>query len=166
MSEIAIEEQVEPLDPEKLDDYCEAAASVVEELGSFLGSHHAELVKCHIKIHGTGGTMAMPLAHQDPKYAASIHNLKNACDAFCNVMRDNRWPETTPNYYSNGCLGNTRRQNGLPCQRSRSAAIATDATITPSAIQSQDGISTASKKQPERKSKKGHHQDQHRRHDE
>jgi hypothetical protein len=53
----------------------------------FLASHHADLVKCHIEIHGKGATMNMPAAHQDPQYAGYIHNLKNACDAFCNVMR-------------------------------------------------------------------------------
>jgi hypothetical protein len=37
---------VEELTPDKLDSYCEAAASVVEELGTFLGSHYDELVKC------------------------------------------------------------------------------------------------------------------------
>jgi hypothetical protein len=35
-----IETEVE-LTPDKLDDYLEAAASVVEELGAFLGAHHS-----------------------------------------------------------------------------------------------------------------------------
>ena len=86
MSDTMEIEEVE-LKVEKLDDYLQADAHVVAELGTFLGSHHAELVKCHIEIHGRGATLDMPLAHQDPQYAGYIHNLKNACDQFCNVMR-------------------------------------------------------------------------------
>ena len=81
-----MEAEVE-LKVEDLDKYCEAAAVIVEELQSFLASHHADLVKCHMEIHGKGIRVDMPLAHQDPQYAAHVHNLKNACDAFCNVMR-------------------------------------------------------------------------------
>lgn len=75
--------------PDKLDDYLIAAASVVEELQDFLGSHYDEIVKCHMEIHGKGIRIDLPLGAQDPQYAARIHNLKNACDAFCNVMRGN-----------------------------------------------------------------------------
>ena len=87
MTDILTIDQDIPLKVEDLDKYCEAAASIVDELNQFLRSHHADLVKCHIEIYGKGATMDMPAAHQDPQYAAYIHNLKNACDAFCNVMR-------------------------------------------------------------------------------
>ena len=86
MSDIT-ETEVEPLKVEDLDDYCEAAASVVEELGIFLGSHHTELVHCNMQIHGKGIAMDMPIAAQD--HAARIHGYKNAYDSFCNAMRGN-----------------------------------------------------------------------------
>ena len=87
MTDITIADDKQELKVEKLDDYLVAAASIVAELRDFLASHHAELVKCHIKIHGKGATMDMPAAHLDPQYAGYIHNLKNACDQFCNTMR-------------------------------------------------------------------------------
>lgn len=56
----------------------------------FLTSHYDELIRCNMQIHGKGIRMDMPISAQDPQYAARIHELKNACNAFCNVMRDNR----------------------------------------------------------------------------
>jgi hypothetical protein len=56
----------------------------------FLTSHYDELIRCNMQIHGKGIRMDMPISAQDPQYAARIHGLKNACNAFCNVMRDNR----------------------------------------------------------------------------
>jgi hypothetical protein len=79
----------EELTVDKLDLYLEAATSVVEELGTFLASHYDELIKCNMEIHGKGIAMDMPVAAQDPQYAGRIQDLKNACDAFCNVMRGN-----------------------------------------------------------------------------
>jgi hypothetical protein len=83
-----LDQEIE-LKPEGLDAYCEAAASVVAELQDFLGSHCDELIKCHMEIHGLGIAVDMPVAHQDPQYAAHIHKLKSACDAFVNAMRNN-----------------------------------------------------------------------------
>lgn len=84
-----IETEIE-LKVEDLDKYCQVAANIVGELQDFLGSHYERLIKCHMEIHGKGIAVDMPLAHQDPAYAAQIHNLKNACDAFVNTMRDIR----------------------------------------------------------------------------
>lgn len=84
-----IEAEVE-LKADDLDKYCEAAASMVEELSAFLGAHHLELMQAHHTPNKWGSSLTMPKACDDPGYAAHIHNLKNACDAFCNVMRDNR----------------------------------------------------------------------------
>jgi hypothetical protein len=88
MTDMILDREIE-LTPDKLEDYLVAAASVVEELQSFLGSHYEELIKCHMEIHGRGIAVDMPIAAQDPQYAAHIHKLKNACDAFVNVMRNN-----------------------------------------------------------------------------
>jgi hypothetical protein len=74
---------------DKLDDYLAAASSVVEELRDFLASHHADLVHCAIPLHGTGASMEMPQASQDPQHAGRVHNLKMACDNFINTMRGN-----------------------------------------------------------------------------
>jgi hypothetical protein len=81
-------EEVE-LKVEDLDKYLVAATHIVEELRDFLASHHAELVKCHMEIHGKGIKVDMPAAHQDPAYAGRIHNLRLASDNFINAMRGN-----------------------------------------------------------------------------
>ncbi len=62
-------EEVE-LKVEDLDKYCEAAASVVEELRDFLASHHADLIH-RVNIHGRGVSTVMPAAASDPAYAGS-----------------------------------------------------------------------------------------------
>jgi hypothetical protein len=87
MSDMATE--AEPLTVDNLELYLETAASVVEELRNFLSSHYEELIRCNMKIHGRGIAMDMPIAAQDPQYAGRIHGLKNACDSFCNAMRNN-----------------------------------------------------------------------------
>ena len=81
-------EEVE-LTPDKLDDYLVAAASIVEELRDFLSGHYHDLTKPPMtrRTHGYGGEM--PKASDDPQYAARIHNYKNACDQFINIMRGN-----------------------------------------------------------------------------
>ena len=85
MSDI-IEAEVE-LKAEDLDKYLEAAAHIVEELGTFLRSHYGELIKppMTMRVHGQGGEM--PEASKDPAYAAQIHRYQQACDSFCNAMR-------------------------------------------------------------------------------
>jgi hypothetical protein len=84
MEETEIELKVEDLDK-----YCEAAAAIVEELRDFLSGHYHDLTKPPMthRIHGQGGEM--PKASDDPQYAAKIHNYKNACDQFINIMRGN-----------------------------------------------------------------------------
>jgi hypothetical protein len=71
------------------DDYLAAAASVVEELRDFLSAHYADLINPHMtmRVRGQGGEM--PAVANDPQYAARIHSLKMACDAFINAMRGN-----------------------------------------------------------------------------
>jgi hypothetical protein len=64
-----------------------AAASVVEELRDFLSGHYADLIHVPMTFVGHGYHGEMPAAANDPGYAARIHNLKMACDAFCNAMR-------------------------------------------------------------------------------
>jgi hypothetical protein len=88
MSEVMEAEEVE-LKVEDLDKYLEAAAHIVEELRDFLSGHYADLIKppMTMRKHGQGGEM--PKASDDPQYAARIHNYKNACDQFINVMRGN-----------------------------------------------------------------------------
>jgi hypothetical protein len=81
--------EVEPLKAEDLDKCVGYAAGIVEELRDFLALHHAELIKCNMVIHGKGIAMDLPIAAQDPAYAGKIHQLKNACDAFCNCVRGN-----------------------------------------------------------------------------
>jgi hypothetical protein len=81
-----LETEVE-LKAEDLDKYIEATAGVVEELRHFLALHHADLVHCAIRLHGTGGRMTMPEAYKDPQYAGRVHNLKQAWDSFLNAMR-------------------------------------------------------------------------------
>lgn len=67
--------------------YVEAAAGVVEELRDFLSQHHADLIKppMVMRVHGQGGEM--PAAASDSGYAAHIHQLREACNAFINSMR-------------------------------------------------------------------------------
>jgi hypothetical protein len=36
------------------------------EIEHFLSAHHAELIHCNITLHGTGGSMDMPQAYNDP----------------------------------------------------------------------------------------------------
>jgi hypothetical protein len=84
-----METETEPLKAEDLDKYVEAAAGIVEELGTFLSSHYEELIRCNMVMHGIGIAMTMPIASQDPAYAGKIHGYKQACDAFCNSMRGN-----------------------------------------------------------------------------
>jgi hypothetical protein len=88
MSDILETEEVE-LTIDKLDSYLEAAAHIVDELGVFLGAHHLELMKAHHAPNQWGSSLTMPKAYDDPGYAARIHQLKQACDAFCNAMRGN-----------------------------------------------------------------------------
>ena len=90
MTDTAIEETEEiELTPDKLDDYLVAAASIVEELRDFLSGHYHDLTRppMTLGIHGYHGEM--PKASDDPGYAARIHNYKNACDQFINIMRGN-----------------------------------------------------------------------------
>jgi hypothetical protein len=81
-----LETEVE-LKVEDLDQYIEAAASVVEELRDFLNQHYVDLTKPKMvmRVHGQGGEM--PAAASDPAYAGPIHRYKVACDSFCNAMR-------------------------------------------------------------------------------
>jgi hypothetical protein len=87
MTDIMETEVEVELKVEDLDKYLAAAAHIVGELGTFLASHYEELVKPPMtrRTHGLSGEM--PKAADDPQYAAQIHRYKNACDAFCNVMR-------------------------------------------------------------------------------
>jgi hypothetical protein len=88
MSDTMETEEVE-LKIEDLDKYLAAAAHIVEELRDFLSGHYHDLIKPPMthRTHGQGGEM--PKAADDPQYAARIHNYKNACDQFINVMRGN-----------------------------------------------------------------------------
>jgi hypothetical protein len=82
-------DESEPLKPEDLELYLEAAASVVEELRDFLSAHHAELIAAKHTPNKWGGSSEMPAAYQDPAYAGRVHNLRIACDHFINIMRGN-----------------------------------------------------------------------------
>jgi len=79
----------EELTIDKLDLYLEAASSVVEELRDFLSMHHLELTRPEMTLGAHGFHGEMPLAADDPQYAARIHRYKNGCDAFINSMRGN-----------------------------------------------------------------------------
>ena len=85
MSDI-IEAEVE-LKVEDLDKYLEAAAHIVEELGTFLRSHYGELIKPPTAMRTHGMSVEMPAAAADPAYAAQIHRYQQACDSFVNAMR-------------------------------------------------------------------------------
>lgn len=82
----AMEAEVE-LKVEHLDEYIEAAATIVGKLRDFLSQHHADLIKppMTMRVHGQGGEM--PAAASDPAYASQIHRYKVACNSFCNAMR-------------------------------------------------------------------------------
>jgi hypothetical protein len=56
------------LKPELLDTYCEAAASVAEELRDFLSQHYAELTTPAMTRGGHGYHGEMPLAADDQEY--------------------------------------------------------------------------------------------------
>jgi hypothetical protein len=81
--------ETEPLTLDKGDEHREAAGSVVEELRDFLSMHHLELTRPEMTLGAHGFHGEMPLAADDPQYAARIHRYKNGRDAFINVMRDN-----------------------------------------------------------------------------
>ena len=85
VAEIAVDVE---LKLEHLDLYLEAAAAVVEELRMFLGQHHLELTRPEMTLGTHGYHAEMPLAADDPQYAARSHRYINGCDAFLNVMRD------------------------------------------------------------------------------
>ena len=75
------------LKAEDLDLYVEAAAGVVEELRDFLSLHHADLIKPPRVTRAHGQSVEMPAAASDPGYAARIHQLREACNAFIDSMR-------------------------------------------------------------------------------
>ena len=89
MTDITIADDAQELKVEKLDDYLQAAAAIVEELRDFLSGHYAELVHTKHEPNAWGSSLTMLQASQDPGYAARIHNYKNACDQFINIMRGN-----------------------------------------------------------------------------
>jgi hypothetical protein len=88
MSDI-METETEPLTVDKLDEYPEAAAGIVEELRDFLSGHYAELIASKHTPTKWGCSVEMPQAYQDPQHAGHVHNLKVACDSFINAMRGN-----------------------------------------------------------------------------
>jgi hypothetical protein len=75
MSDI-METETEPLTVDKLDEYLQAAAGIVEELRHFLSGHYADLTLTKHEPNKWG-------------YAGRIHSLKMACDSFINAMRGN-----------------------------------------------------------------------------
>lgn len=84
-----METETEPLTVDKLDEYLQAAAGIVEELRHFLSGHYADLTLTKHEPNKWGETMTMSKASQDPQYAGRIHSLKMACDSFINAMRGN-----------------------------------------------------------------------------
>jgi hypothetical protein len=89
---VAEEELIEALDPKDFDNYMRRAVSSVEELRDLVFAHHAELVRCGIKVigGGRGGVSATDTkSSADPAAAAEFHRLKIAAEGFLNACRGN-----------------------------------------------------------------------------